>query len=457
MLKGLLSDLERKSIEPICLNYSYPKNLRNMQFFMSGSGWDNESMLRAYQYEVRKAVDHRDAMLCGDGCDFPKKGNMSAGVARQYCGRLGKTENSQASVMLSIAGPNGYELLDYALYMPNRWFEEDYATRYQKCGVPDDVRFKTKNCLLSEMLHKAVKAGFHGRYVGVDSAFGRDHEFLDSLPPHLIYFADVPSDTLVFSSRPETSVPEYSGRGRRPTLAIPTARPRSVRELGEDGDVPWSDVVLGNGAKGPVIARDKCLRVVESRNGQPGKDVWLYMRRLEDGSIKYALCNESLDATIEAIRKPGLMRWSIEQCFNECKDYLGMDHYEVRTWQGWRRHILLVFIAHLFVGRLRRKFGARVDMPEPTPLVSAPVALSDYIKAIENINNNEVITHQNIHSSQKSLRFPLTIGIVIELICGMIPKSGKVMKNMDHKLKSAAASYASHARSKVASLSKQLD
>ena len=109
------------------------------------------------------------------------------------------------------------------------------------------------------------------------------------------------------------------------------AAPLSVSEAIEGSDEPWERVVLGVGAKGPVIAEDKCIRVVEVRDELPGKDVWLYARKLEGGTIKYALCNAPADASKTEIRKPALMRWSIEQCFKECKDYLGMAHYESRS------------------------------------------------------------------------------------------------------------------------------
>jgi SRSO17 transposase len=467
MEKGLLSNLERKSIEPICLNYSSYTDVRNTQFFMSSSVWDNEGAMKMYQKEASKMYNHSEAMLCGDGCDFPKQGKMSVGVERQYCGIRGKVDNCQASVMLGIAGENGYGIIDYNLYMPESWLknDEDTSSKRAKCRVPDDVTFKTKNQLLSEMINKAIESGmFTGKYIGVDCAFGKDHNFLDSLPSGYTYFADIPCNSLVFRTRPEMTVPEYSGRGRRPKLNKPTFQPCSVKEIAEDDSIPWADVVLGNGAKGPIIAKDKCLRVVESRKSGPGKidhvpgkDVWLYVRKLDDDSLKFAVSNESAEASIEAIRKPALMRWGIEQCFKECKDNLGMDHYEVRTWPGWRRHILLVMIAHLFVNKLRRHFGVKIDKPLPLPYVyvSSPVPLNDFLKAVDKLQNDEEINHPNIHSYQNTVQHPLTIGLIIDLLVGLIPKAAIVMKNMNHKLKQAAASFYSHAKKKIKEAAKK--
>jgi SRSO17 transposase len=357
MIKGLLSDLERKSIEPISHAYAKPGQYRNMTNFMTKSVWDDAGMREEYREELGGLVFHPLGMITGDGCDFPKKGKMSCGVARQHCGPLGKVDSCQAGVMVGYAGQLGYGLADYELFMPEKWFGDDFAERREKCCVPKGLGFKTKNAMLSEMINGLRKMpGFQGKYVGVDAGFGNDYAFLDSLPPDLVYFADVHCDCHVFQSRPDTVPKEYKGRGRRPTKTVAAFPSRTVKDVIADDTSPWAEVVLGNGSQGPVVAKDKIVKVVEVRDRKPGKDVWLYARMLEDGKIKYSLCNESMDAGPSAVRAPALMRWSIEQCFEECKTHLGMDHYEVRTWHGWRRHILLTLIAHLFTIKLRRRF-----------------------------------------------------------------------------------------------------
>jgi SRSO17 transposase len=399
VVNGLLGDLKRKSLEPIVLAYGDPKVVRNSQNFITRSPWDDLGMKKAYQDEIMRLSFENDSMLTGDGCDIPKKGKMCAGVYHQYCGATGKNDNCQAGVMLGVVGEEGYGLVDCRLYMPEKWFsnEGDYPERRAKCRVPEDLEFKTKNRILLEMIIDMVRSGrFKGRYVGVDSAYGRDHAFLDSIPSHLVYFADVPCTQQVFPSRPLMELPEYCGRGRRPTRRVPSIKPVTVKELANDESLPWNDVVLGNGAKGPIIAKDKCLRVVECRDGEPGKDVWLYVRQLEDKSVKYALCNESMEASLQDVRKPALLRWSIEQCFKECKGHLGMDHYEVRTWHGWHRHMLLVFIAHLFVSKMRKELAIMIDTPGPTPFVTAPVPVTDYVDAAMQMQNNGEITHKSI-------------------------------------------------------------
>jgi SRSO17 transposase len=373
MIKGLLSDLERKSIEPIALALVGKSKFRSLAKFMTQSLFDNEGMLEEYQRQLASALSAPGGMITGDGRDFPKQGNKSVGVQLQYCDRLGKVENCQASVMLGYASPKGYGLADYRLYMPKKWFDDERADLRKKCLVPESLEYKSKNVMLFEMINKIYASGlFECKYVGVDSDFGSDPDFLDSLPEGLVYFAEVPRNLHAFERR--IVVPEPIGGGGKPS-PTPSFAPKQVSEIAADPSVPWKEVILGIGAKGPIVAKDKLVRVVEARNGMPGKEVWLYVRRLEDESLKYALCNESPGATVEEIRAPALTRWSIKRCFHECEKYLGMDHYELRSWTGWRRHMLFTFIAHLFVNKLRRKYGIAVDTPGSGPIVEAPVPL----------------------------------------------------------------------------------
>ncbi|MEW5920587.1 MAG: hypothetical protein AB1796_06490 [Bacillota bacterium] len=119
-------------------------------------------------------------------------------------------------------------------------------------------------------------------------------------------------------------------------------------------------MILGEGAKGPIIAHVKCLRIVEAKKDDitnqylPHQEVWLYIRKYADGKVKYAFCNAPVDIKRKEIDKAALMRWPIEQCFEECKSYLGMADYETRSWPAWHRHMLYVFIAHLYLQKAAR-------------------------------------------------------------------------------------------------------
>lgn len=450
MVQGLLSDLERKSIEPIAIAYSGVDSVRNLTNFMTRSKWDDGGMFSEYKQETSEILAHEESMITGDGSDFPKKGNESVGVARQYCGHSGKIDNCQAGVFAGYAGPNGYALIDYGLYMPEQWFSDDFAVRRRKCKVPQRLKFRTKNEMLLDMICRAASSGlFPAKYVGVDSSFGSDSQFLDSLPDDKIYFADVRSNQKVFASRPAVYLPDYSGTGRKPEKMKTSFEPVEVKDLVEQSKLHWDRAVLGIGAKGPVIAEDACFPVVEVRDDLPGKDVWLYVRKLANGSLKYALCNAPADSSIEEIRKPALMRWSIEQCFKECKDYLGMDHYESRSWIAWHRHILLTLIAHLFIIKLRIAFSYTPHSPNSIPYVDGPVDLDDYLHAFLQMIHEEDIKHPCILAIPDRPQQFLTIGYVCKLFAAAFPKAGSVINEINYLLYKAASSFQSHSLATV--------
>jgi len=450
MEQGLLSDLERKSIEPIAIAFEGSQNVRNLTNFMSRSKWDDSGMLNEYNADASERLSHPEGMLTGDNTCFEKKGTQSVGVARQYCGSTGKIDNCQCGVMLGYVGPQGYGLVDYRLYMPEKWHGADYAERRVKCGVPSGVRFKKKNEMLLEMMNETIRSGrYQVKYVGVDSEFGCDSDFLDGLPEDVIYFADVRSNQLFFAEQPAVSVPEYSGRGRRPTNEKPSLKPRSVKQLIKNAAQPWEKVVLGIGSNGPIIAEDKCMRVIEVRDNLPGKEVWLYARKLEDGTIKYAICNAPSDTPVCELRKLARMRWSIEQCFLECKSYLGMDHYESRSWDSWHRHILLTLIAHLFIIKLRIEFSRKPDSPNATPYVTDPVALDDYLQAHLKMIADQDIDLPCILAVPPTPQQFMTIGLIRTLINAVFPKVGLAVKEIEYRLQKAVSSFNSHSLSTV--------
>jgi SRSO17 transposase len=450
MVQGLMSDLERKSIEPVAIAFEGVDGVRNLTNFMGKSKWDNEGMLSKYQVLLSEQLSDGEAMITGDGTDFPKKGGESVGVARQYCGNLGKVDNCQASVMIGYAGVKGYGLIDYELYMPEQWFGEGYAGKRKKGKVPQKLAFRKKNDIMLDMIIKAYQSGrFPAKYVGVDCSFGSDGDFLDSLPEELIYFADVRCDQNVFAYMPRVYVPKYSGAGRRPTKKRTLLGPPTVDSLIGNSETPWSQAVLGIGAKGPIFIEDKLLRVVEVRNSLPGKEVWLYARKLENGAVKYSLCNADANATIEDIRKPANMRWSIEQCFKECKKYLGMDHYESRTWIAWRRHILITLIAHLFIVKLRILYSRKPNEPGVAPYVDAPVDLDDYIEAYEQFISKIQITHPSISTMPDQPQQFMTIGLIRMMVSASFPKVGAIIKELDYQVRTAKAAFDSHTKAAI--------
>lgn len=363
-IRGLLSSLDRKSIEPIALHFSGVKYVRPLQQFFSRSPFKEQSLLDIYQELLSGQVVEENGMLSVDDTGFVKKGKHSAGVKRQYCGRLGKTENCQSGVFLAYAGKNGYGLVDCELSLPQEWFSQDFAQLYKECRIPEDKEFSTKNEIAQRMLNRAMCSGlFQARWVGCDAAYGNDHDFLDGLelPKGVWYFAATNAKEQVFREYPEMFYPER-GRGRPRKHPVLSGKPVSVQEIAEEPSIPWETVVLAEGAKGPIMAERKCIRCFACRKDgnrnyvKAGEEIWLYLRKYADGEIKYFVSNAPGELPAHELDRAATLRWPIEQCFEECKSSLGMGHYECRSYRGWKRHMLFVMIAHLFMISMREIF-----------------------------------------------------------------------------------------------------
>ena len=249
-IKGLLSDLNRKSIEPIALRYQDEKAVRTLQLHIKDSPWDDQKMKVVYQNRVFKKANDPNGMFTVDGSDFAKKGTKSAGIKRQYCGSKGKTENCQAGVFIGYAGTEGYGLLDSRLYLPEAWFDDLHKPLWDKCDIPEETKFQTKPQLALEMIQEAVKNNaFNFKWVGCDGAFGCDSEFRKGLPESTLFFADVHCNQRVFKERPEWVIPERKGRGKAPTKAAPSIPAIPVSAIAKDDSFPWECITLAEGAR----------------------------------------------------------------------------------------------------------------------------------------------------------------------------------------------------------------
>jgi SRSO17 transposase len=366
-LQGQLADLERKSIEPMAL--AHPAgNVQALQQFISLGAWDDAEVLKTHQQLVADTLgDVQTGVLILDGCDFPKQGSHSVGVARQWCGALGKVANCQASVVACYASRHGYTLVDRRLYMPEKWFSPAYQGRCEECGVPTDLTFQTEPELawaLIEQLHTEQVLPFG--WVIADEHFGNNPVLLDHIAAaELYYLMEVPHDTLVWQQRPATAVPTPSSpKGRRPQrarLAADAPAPMRVDVVASDDALRWREYQIQEGAKGPLVAAFAFVRVIAVRDGLPGPDQWLVLRRSlgERSELKTYLSNAPA-ATKETtlVRKSG-MRWPIEAAILECKSEVGMDQYEVRGWRGWHHHLTMTLLAHHFLVRQRCHLGEK--------------------------------------------------------------------------------------------------
>ncbi len=364
---GQFSELERKSIEPIALNVEHG-NVRPMQRFVSDAEWDDPRMLTKYHSLIREDMSSPDGVIIFDESGFVKKGDDSIGVGRQYCGTVGKVENCQVGVFAAYASPSGYALLDKRIFIPKHWFTDSYKDRRAKCKLPEDIEFRTKPQLATEMLNSiAAEDIVPFRYVLADSVYGNSPDFIHTIESlvGVTYFVEVSNTTKCWLKRPITREKQYKYKGeiRSKTVLDGTEQnPTSVKVLGENiNDYYWYRRTVSEGTKGPIEYEFTRRRIILSNGGLPQKSVWLIIRRtIEDKpSYRYYLSNAPNSARLSLFVWLSGMRWAIEQCFEETKTELGMDHYEVRKYRGWNHHILTCMLAHFFLWHLKIRLGKK--------------------------------------------------------------------------------------------------
>jgi SRSO17 transposase len=375
-LEGQLLPLERKSIEPMA-DALAGGNVQAMQQFISLGAWDDEAVLRRHQQLVAEALgDDATGVLIVDGCDFPKQGTHSVGVARQYCGPLGKVANCQASVVTCYASARGYALVDRRLYLHEDWFTDAYWARRQRCGIPAATPFQTRTELAWAMIAGLRERGvLPFRWVMGDEHFGNTPVLLDRIAEAgLAYFMEVPHNVRGWATRPPTAIPRATGRTGRPftRLRLAPGAPAPVRVDALAAALPpsaWQVAQIQEGSKGPLLAEVAFVRAVAVRDGLPGPDVWVVLRRALDATreLKVYVSNATADTPQQTLVWLLGLRWPVEQAIKEAKDELGLDHYEVRGWRGWHHHTTMTLLAQGFLTRLRSRLGGEGTGPDRAP------------------------------------------------------------------------------------------
>jgi len=418
-LSGLMSSIQKKTAEKIALEIINEKAVRSTQRFMKDYKWDEEAMLHKHQAMVAESLGTEDGMINVDASEFAKKGKNSVGVARQYCGNTGKQDNCQSGVFVGYASEKGHGLLDAQMYMPIQWFNEDHKILREQNLVPENLTFKTKNKIANDLItavHKKISA----RWIGCDASFGGDINFLNSLPDNLYYFADVKANSKVFLEKPEVGIPPYSGRGKRPTKpqVLSDHQLFSVSQLETSDKVEWKVVNLGEGSKGPLLAHVACLRVYPSRDGLPQDEpVWLIIRKRTDNQTRHAFSNAPETIDFAELCRASCMRWAIEQCFQECKMHLGMDHYEHRSWPAWHRHMIYVMLAQHFIFRIRQTLKKKyLSLAMVKKLLEVVLPLRSLTRegAIEILNytlKRNYIAHQSHRKKQVAIAEKLGVQV----------------------------------------------
>ncbi len=340
---------ERKSIEPIAINVG-DGNVSALQEFLNIAPWDHNDVQDEIQsLFADELVPTTVAGAIGvvgvvDESGFAKKGDQSAGVDRQYNGRLGKQDNCQVGVFLVGVTPGGAALLDHGLYWPGTWCEDTQACRdlRDEVHIPETVAFETKPQIAARLIRQTAVSGVVALdWITADEAYGRDGDFLDELETwEHRYVVEVPVNTTVWTEDPASCVPPYGGRGRmptRPSRASVTSVAAVASALPSDR---WQALRIRQGAKGPPAFEFARVRVWAVRHGEAGPPIWLVVRRSLEPvpEIKSYVSNADASTPLGVMAQVGCTRHEVEEYFEDGKSYLGMAQYETRSWIGWHHH-----------------------------------------------------------------------------------------------------------------------
>ena len=380
-LKGLLSDQRRKSVEPIALQFARGRNgaaatqkeVVALQGFLTQSPWEASEVFQEIQAvfaeELVPTTTQWSLGTVGvfDESGFEKAGTESVGVDRQWCGRLGKTENCQVGVFLTGVTPGGVAGLDAQLFLTEDWVAD--RKRRKKTRVPKQIKFRTKPQIAIEMLRRTRTAGkVPCDWVVADSLYGDSGEFLDALEamPQR-YLVEVKKNTLVWTVDPTTlpgSTPGPKMRKKLGSYRYQEVRPVEELAAGLPAEA-WRPLKLREGSHGPLVFEFAVLRVWAMRHSRPGPPIWLVIRRSLDGKdVWYYVSNAEAETAWETLAMVTGTRFRVEEYLEDGKTHLGMADYEARAWTSWHHHMALVALAHLFVTLTKRDL--KRDVPDLT-------------------------------------------------------------------------------------------
>jgi SRSO17 transposase len=360
---GLLSDSRRKSMSAMLERINDPGAYQSFQHFITNAPW---TAARVWQ-QLRTVVPERTGVLILDGTSFPKQGTHSVGVARQYCGTLGKVANCQVAVTVALWTGVRAWMLGAALYVPEAWLTDEQR---RLAKIPPTLRFQEKWRLALTLLQQVRAAGFHVTAVLGDAEFGDNATLRRALHrAKLPYALGVSSTVTVFPGTPRLIAPARLvgiGRPRTRRLLAPGVESQAVRALAAKQPAKaWRLITWRNGTNAPWKARFYAQRVTPAhdwREHRMAPEVWLLCER-DLGTTprtKYYLVDLPATASLKALVQLAHQRWAIEQQYQELKDELGLDHFEGRSWPGWQRHVVLTALTYTWLQAERRRHGARL-------------------------------------------------------------------------------------------------
>jgi SRSO17 transposase len=376
VIRGRLGGLERKTSEPIAIEAGLPR--KPIQFFVGSGKWDDEAVMAELRAHVGEEMAAPDGVVVVDGSAFPKKGTESCGVARQWCGRLGKVDNCQVGVFLAYAAAGGYAPLDRRLYLPEDWAGDQ--DRREKCHVPPEVAFREKWQIALELLDRSLPGLAHGWIAG-DDEFGRASEFRAVLRQRKErYVLDVPCNTTVRDLERRRPPRKRAGVGRKREVPFVRADAWAASQPVSR----WERITARDGEKGPLVVDAMTVRVRAKQESRIGPEERLVViRPVGESRVDYALTNAGAEVPLAEIVRAERQRHRIEEMFAAGNGEAGLDHYEVRSWVGWHHHITLSLVALWYLCLERRQAGGEnpgdhgaADAAHPGPIATRPAAQS---------------------------------------------------------------------------------
>jgi SRSO17 transposase len=369
---GLLLPGDRKSVEPMAARLA-PQDVRRMHqslhHLVADAPWDDQAMLEKVRQQVLPAMQRSGPVVAWiiDDTGFPKQGKHSVGVARQYCGQLGKSDNSQAAVSLSVSTWNASLPIAWRLYLPEVWCQD--VKRCRKAGVPEEIAFQTKPEIALEQIRQAMERQVPAGVVLADAGYGKGTEFRTALTQFsLQYIVGIESNATVWEpgQQPLPAPPRKPGRGASPKRLrrAPDHQPLSVKQLAL-GLPPsaWKSIGWRRGSRGILRSRFAAVRVRPAHRDEkltePRPEEWLLIEWPKEASepTKYWLSTLPANTALKPLVKLAKHRWVIERDYEELKQELGLGHYEGRNWRGFHHHATLCIAAYGFLVSERSRFS----------------------------------------------------------------------------------------------------